>query len=221
MRTLVVVNGEQDWPRYLPGCTVHHRRLQTSHWLFHNGQLWVFDASGSIREAGLPVPEMTVALGEGMLDRFEPALPTVVKMGNYHGGYGKARPRDAEEWADVKDLAFAVEDYVTVEPYIAYARDIRCLTVGERMWAMARRGRFWKANTATEHHEMVAVPDTLRAYTTRAMEHLQADVLGLDFLETADGTYILLESNDTPGLAGFPEEARLAMASLVRDKINA
>ncbi len=48
-----------------------------------------------------------------------------------------------------------------------------------------------------------------------------ADVLGLDFLETADGSYILLESNDTPGLAGFPEEARLAVASLVRDKIDA
>lgn len=177
MQTLVVINGEQDWPGYFPGCTVHYRRLQTSRWLYHNGQLWVFDVAGSVRvdavlwrvgairphpghrtvlelirharvpcinsaavllrgydrlsmlnelrEAGLPVAEMTVALGEGLLDRFEPGLPAVVKVGNYHGGYGKARPRDAEEWADVKDLTFATEDYVTVEPYVAYARDIR------------------------------------------------------------------------------------------------
>jgi len=188
---------------------VHHRRLQTSRWLYHDDQLWVFDATGSVRveavpwrvgairphpghrtvlelirrarvpcvnpaavllrgydrlsmlnelrEAGLPVPTMTIALGEERLDRFEPPLPAVVKVGNYHGGYGKARPRDAEEWANVKDLSFATEEYVTVEPYIAYTRDIRCLAVGEQLWAMARRGRFWKANTATEHYEMIQV----------------------------------------------------------------
>lgn len=173
-----------------------------------------------LREAGLPVAEMTVALGEGMLDRFEPGLPAVVKVGNYHGGYGKARPRDAEEWADVKDLTFAVEDYVTVEPYVAYARDIRCLAVGEQMWAMARRGRFWKANTATEHYEMVPVPEPLRDYTVRAMEHFHADVLGLDFLETVGNGYVLLESNDTPGLAGFPAETRMAMATVMRGKLE-
>jgi hypothetical protein len=39
MRTLVVVNGEQDWPRYLPGCTLHHGRLQTSRWLYDDDQL--------------------------------------------------------------------------------------------------------------------------------------------------------------------------------------
>jgi len=272
-RTLVVVNGEQDWGDYLPGCTVHYRQLQTSRWLYHQGALWVFDRSGSVRvdavlwrigairphpghravlelirlagvpcvnpatvllrgydrlsmlndlrEAGLPVPEMTVALGDGMLDRFEPVLPCVVKVGNYHGGYGKARPRDAEQWADVRDLIFATEDYVTIEPYVEYARGIRCLAVGGRIWAMSRRGRFWKVNTATEHYEMIPMPGLLRDHTTRAMAHLRADVLGLDFLETADGAYILLESNDTPGLSGFPEEVRLAVAALVRARLDA
>ncbi len=63
--------------------------------------------------------------------------------------------------------------------------------------------------------------DVLRAYTTRAMEHLGADLLGLDFLETPDGAHILLESNDTPGLAGFPEAARRAVAAVVRRQIEA
>jgi len=258
---------------FLAAPSVYHRRLQTSRWLYHDEQLWVFDASGSLRveavlwrvgairphpshrtvlelirgagiacvnpaavllrgydrlsmlnelrEAGLPTPKMTVALGEGLLDRLDPDLPSVVKVGNYHRGYGKARPRDAEEWADVKDLTFAIEDYVTVEPYIRYVRDIRCLAVGDEMWAMARRGRFWKANAATTHYEMMPVPALVRAYTVRAMAHFRADLLGLDFLETVEGDYTLLESNDTPGLAGFPEEVRLALAALMRRKIEA
>jgi ribosomal protein S6--L-glutamate ligase len=173
-----------------------------------------------LQEAGLPLLEMTAALGEGMLDRFEPDLPAVVKVGNYHGGYGKARPREAEEWADIKDVAFTIEDYVTVEPYVAYVRDIRCLAVGEQVWAMARRGRFWKANTTTEHYELVPVPPVLHDYTRQAMDHFQADILGLDFLETAEHDYVLLESNDTPGLAGFPEETRVAVARAVRGKLD-
>ena len=47
-----------------------------------------------------------------------------------------------------------------------------------------------------------------------AMAHLGADILGLDFLETRDG-WVLLECNDTPGLSGFPEEVRIALASLL------
>ena len=171
-----------------------------------------------LREANLPVIDLSVALGDGMLDRFEPAFPAVVKVGNFHGGYGKARPRDAEEWADVKDLVFAAEEYATVEPYIEYVRDIRCLAIGEQMWAMTRRGRFWKANTATQHYALLSVPEAVGDYTMRAMAHFHADMLGLDFLETVEGTYLVLESNDVPGLSGFPEEVRMAVARLVRQK---
>lgn len=272
MQTVLVVNGEQDWSRYLPGYVVHYRRLQTSQWLLLNDQLWVFDRSGSVRvdavlwrvgairpqpghrtvlelirrahvpctnsasvllrgydrlsmlnelrEAGLPVIEMSIALGDGVLDRIVPTFPAVVKVGNLHGGYGKARPRDAEQWADVKDLAFAAEDYVTVEPYIDYVNDIRCLAIGEQLWAMARRGRFWKANTETEHYELIDVPKFVRDCTMRAMAHFHADILGLDYIETADGTYLLLESNDTPGLSGFPDEVRTAVGQVVRHKIE-
>lgn len=51
-----------------------------------------------------------------------------------------------------------------------------------------------------------------------AMAHFKADVLGLDFLQTRDENYHLLESNDTPGLSGFPDEVRKAVARQVRKK---
>jgi len=174
-----------------------------------------------LREAGLPVHPCAVALGERALDRLRPDPPAVLKVGNFHGGYGKARAADEAGWAEAKDMAFLSEEYATVEPYIDYARDIRCLAVGDELWAMARRGALWKVNVRTASHELIAVPPPLAEYTRRAMAHLGADVLGLDFLETREGAYVLLESNDVPGFSGFPREVRLAVARRLRERVEA
>jgi ribosomal protein S6--L-glutamate ligase len=174
-----------------------------------------------LRAAGLPVQPCSVAVGERVLERLAPDLPAVVKVGNYHGGLGKARAADEEQWVDIRDLTFATEDYFTIEPYIAYDRDLRCLAVGDEMWAMARRGVSWKVNVQTAGYELIPVPDELRGHTERALAHFGADVLGLDFLQMRDGAYVLLESNDTPGFSGFPAEVRVAVARRLRDKLEA
>ncbi len=183
-----------------------------------------FDRLGmlnELREAGLPVINCSVAVGDSTLDRIIPTLPAVIKAGNYHGGLGKARPVDEEQWNELRDLLFATEDYFTIEPYIDYVRDIRCLIAGDRLWAMARRGVAWKANVRTASYELITVPDEIGEYTALAQRHLGADVLGLDFLETLDGRFVLLESNDVPGLSGFPDDVRQAIALRLRIRMEA
>lgn len=174
-----------------------------------------------LRAAQLPMLDFSVALGERVLDLVEPDLPAVVKVGNYHGGFGKARAATPEQWADIVDLTFISDEYVTVEPYIAYVQDIRCLAIGDQLWAMARKGVGWKVNSETASYDLIAVPPVLADYTKRAMQHFGADILGLDFLQTADGAYVVLESNDIPGLDGFPESVRIAVANRVREKVAA
>jgi ribosomal protein S6--L-glutamate ligase len=165
-----------------------------------------------LREAGLPVVSCDVAIGDHMARRLGRNFPVVVKVGNHHAGLGKARVENAEAWPDIADLIFAADEYVTAEPFIEYQRDIRCLAVGDEMWAMTREGTSWKANVDTRKHRLVEPPEELTTWTRKAMQHLGADALGLDFLETRDGTWVLLESNDTPGLSGFPDRARAALA---------
>lgn len=183
MKTVLVVNGEQDWQAFFPGLVVRSCRLQASQWLYQDGILWLFDGAGSVRVdavlwrlgavkphpnhravlelirlaqvpcvnsasvllrgydrlsmlnelhmAGLPLLPMTIGIGDHVLNRIQPPLPVVVKVGNFHGGFGKARPMDASAWDDLKDVVFITDDYVTVEPYIDYVRDIRCLAVGD------------------------------------------------------------------------------------------
>ncbi len=173
-----------------------------------------------LREAGLPVQSFSVALGEGMLDLLEPDLSAVLKVGNFHGGFGKMRIENTAQWADARDMAFITSDYATLEPYINYVRDIRCLAMGEQIWAMERRGVTWKANTRTEEYRIIPAPNQIADATRKAVAHLQADVLALDFLERGDGSYVLLESNDIPGFSGFPPEVREAVALRLRTKLE-
>jgi ribosomal protein S6--L-glutamate ligase len=173
-----------------------------------------------LREAGLPVQTFSVALGERMLDLLHPNFPAVLKVGNFHGGFGKIRVANEVQWADARDMAFVTSEYATLESYIDYTRDIRCLAVGDQVWAMARRGVTWKANTQTQEYQMILAPPQLEAWTRQARNHLQADVLALDFLEKTDGSYVLLESNDIPGFSGFPTNVREAVAAQFYKKLE-
>jgi ribosomal protein S6--L-glutamate ligase len=173
-----------------------------------------------MRDAGLPIIQFSAAVGEQILDKLDPELPAVIKIGNYHAGFGKTKIADTQQWQDVKDLSFVSEDYVTIEPFIDYIADIRCLAICDQMWAMTRRSSGWKANTGAISYELIKVPALLEEYTSRAMAHLGADILGLDFLQDQQGNYFLLESNDIPGLSGFPEGALTAVARCMRQKMG-
>ena len=168
-----------------------------------------------LKEAGLPVIPFDCFVGESALDVIQPELPAVLKVGNLHGGAGKARALDPSHWEACASLATTTNDYATIEPFIDYTRDVRCLAVGEQMWAMDRRSSGWRANVDTSSYEVIEPPAELRRWTRQAMEHLQADVLGLDFLEAVDGSWVLLESNDIPGVRGFPEDVPAAIARRV------
>ena len=69
--------------------------------------------------------------------------------------------------------------------------------------------------------EINPVPEVLKEYTIKTMSHLKAEILGLDFLETKEGSYIMLEANDIPGLDGFPDDTRHAVADGLRRQMAA
>lgn len=71
-------------------------------------------------------------------------------------------------------------------------------------------------NRGTTTPVLIEPPNNLETWTRKAAQHLEADVLGLDFIQAQDGTWHLLECNDIPGLEGFPEVARQTIASIFR-----
>ncbi len=168
-----------------------------------------------LKAAGLPIVPFDAAVGDGLIRKHGVALPFVLKVGSHHGGYGKVRVTDEAQWGETADLVSAADDYATAEPWIPHVRDVRCLAVGGQLWAMERRGRSWRANVDTVVARVIEPPPALAELTVRACGHLGVDVIALDALEREDGTFVVLESNETPGFAGFPEVVRDAAASLL------
>lgn len=176
--------------------------------------------SNEMKMLGIPQVEQTIATGTNALKLMSPKLPCVIKIGNYHAGYGKMRIETAEQLADARDISFVADDYITVEPFIDYERDIRCLVIDENLWAMERRGQTWKANTETISFKIIDVPAEIEKYSAAARDHLGANVLGLDFLETKDGDFLLLETNDVPGLSGFADSAKYLLAKRIEEMVK-
>ncbi len=172
----------------------------------------------NLKELGLPVVPFTGVVGSLLASQLSPPLPSVIKVGSYHAGYGKMKLDTIDQWQDMTDFVFATDGYFTIEPYIEYKRDIRCLAVGERIWAIARNGSRWKTNSGIVDTHAISAPDRLYDYTKRVVDFLNADIIAIDFLETHEGEYIVLESNSVPGISGFPEAVVNAIVDRVKLK---
>jgi ribosomal protein S6--L-glutamate ligase len=174
-----------------------------------------------LRECDLPIIPFTGLVGDVLMSQIPPQIPSVIKIGTHHAGYGKMRLTTLEQWQDMMDVVVAANTYFTIEPYIDYVQDIRMMAVGEQIWALARKGSRWKANAGLVDSHLIAAPDILYDYTNRVMQYLKADLLALDILETAEGSYYVLESNAVPGLGSFPEAVIEAIANRLKAKIDA
>ena len=173
-----------------------------------------------LRRGGLPVVEQELWVGRLV----EPTPPIgrhgVIKVGNYHMGFGKGLARTEAQWRDLVDVAIVANDFIAVEPHLSYVNDVRCLVVGERIVGVERVPRSWKANdNPIEVRDFTLNPE-LKGYIRRAVHLLQADVVGLDFLRLDTGQWILLEANLSPGLStANGDSLRSELFELVRRRV--
>ena len=172
----------------------------------------------TLKKLGLPVIEFNTATTTFQLKNLEMTFPFVVKVGNHHGGYGKSLVSTEEQWEELKDLLFIHQDYVTVEKFIDYQYDIRYLAVNDKVWAMKRRGKYWKANSLTQEYQIIEPEDEWIEKVKLLQQYISADIVAIDVLETKNGEKIILEYNDIPGLSGFPEDTKLELSHLVKNK---
>ncbi len=172
----------------------------------------------TLKKLGLPVIDFNTATNTAQLKNLKMEFPFVVKVGNHHGGYGKSLVSTEEQWEELKDLLFIHQDYVTGEKFINYQYDIRYLAVHDKVWAMKRKGKYWKANSLTQEYQMTKPEKEWTEKVKLLQHHVKADIVAIDVLETENGERIILEYNDIPGLSGFPEDTRLELSNIVKSK---
>ncbi len=154
-----------------------------------------------LKNGGLPTVPAYYFLGSSGIGYFHtPTLPCVLKLGNWHMGYGKVKASTRESWSDAADLPFIVRGSVAVEPFLDYQRDLRVLLLGDTVVGFERIPSQWRANVCPAEGRFVDVPDDLLQQSRKARSILGADVLGVDWVQLKDGNWVLLEANLAPGL---------------------
>jgi len=154
-----------------------------------------------LRKAGLPVIPSNFIFGVNAYSYFfEPELPAVLKVGNWHMGFGKAKAESTAAWLDAVDMAAVTEDYVGIEPFVDYVSDLRVLVVGDNVFGIQRKAAQWKSNVNPIELNMVEVPDELVRLSTLAATALGVQVVGMDWLQHQSGKWFAIEANVVPGL---------------------
>jgi len=172
-----------------------------------------------LKKIDLPVIDFNVVTKSTHLKNMEINFPFVVKVGNYHGGFGKVLIEDEKKWQDIKDLLFVTEDYITIEPFIPYVRDIRYIVVNDKVMAMSRKGKFWKANVETTDYIQIEPKEELIDSLKKLQREIKADILAIDILEEEDGKLHIVEYNDIPGLSGFKDELKYELIKILKRKL--
>jgi ribosomal protein S6--L-glutamate ligase len=155
----------------------------------------------AMKKAGLPVIDAEWLIGQLALNYFyEPPYPSVIKVGDWHGGMGKMRIKNKGDYIDASDMACVTEDCIGFEPLLDYQNDIRCLLVGDLVSGIERHATTWKSNVSPSKIVEIEVPKNIEILTRTAAKAMGADILGVDWLELTSGKWVALEANLCPGL---------------------
>lgn len=131
----------------------------------------------------------------------EPAkFPAVFKTGDFHCGFGKVKLRNTEILADINDYSALLDDYITIEDYIDYKKDIRCLIIDNEALYVEKKSSNWKANVNPFSVEIVPTVHQINELSFKIKDLLGVNIVGIDWLQKSDGEWIVLETNLVPDL---------------------
>ncbi|XP_034940888.1 synapsin [Chelonus insularis] len=154
-----------------------------------------------------------------------PRYPVVVKLGHAHGGVGKARAENNQEFADIASLAALTTAYITAEPYIDTKYDVHVQKIGNNYKAFMRKSISgnWKSNTGSAMLEQLAVTERHRSWIDHVAQLFGGlDICAIELLVAKDGREYIIEVNDSAlSLMGdSQEEDRRQIADLVTAKMQ-
>ncbi|WNI32330.1 RimK family alpha-L-glutamate ligase [Streptomyces sp. ITFR-6] len=156
----------------------------------------------ALHHAGLPIPATAIALdaASGGAAVAEVGFPAVVKPVVGSWGRGLAKVNDADAAEAVFGLRDQLPSPVQKLPYtqeFVRGRDIRVLVVGGRaVAAIERAGEHWVRNTARGGQARACVLDPgLTELAEGAAAAVGGGILGVDLLETDQGSRLVIEVN--------------------------
>ena len=154
-------------------------------------------------------------------------FPAVAKVGHAHAGYGKMKIRDHHDFDDFRSVMALTGSYVTAEPFLDGAYDLRIQKIGSHIRAFKRESMCgsWKTNMGSSHVEEIEVTQQFQVWAERASEMFGGlDICTVDALHDSNtGQDVIMEVNGTA--SGFcparEEEDNRHVRDLVIAKMGA
>lgn len=156
-------------------------------------------SDGAVAENGLPLIKQNFYSSHRSL-QFTPPFPVVVKVGDVHAGFGKAKVCDHHRLADLTSIIALHGDHCSVESFVDSDYEIRIQKIGSHYRAYKRYtlGE-WKGNVGSSVLEDVDMTDDFKRWADAAGTLFGGmDILAVDAIhDKKNDQFHILEVNDT------------------------
>lgn len=150
------------------------------------------------------------------------SYPVVIKTAHGHGGTDVHLTHSEDEAENL--IAHYKDEPLVVQPYIEHgATDVRLYVIGHEVVGGVKRIGVdsFKANVALGGKaERFDPPAPLRRFAEKIAKALKSDYIGVDFLQNAEGVWLLNEIEDPVGARSLYETSELNVAQEVMRHIQ-
>nr|AID23654.1 synapsin [Hofstenia miamia] len=154
-----------------------------------------------------------------------PKFPVVMKIGHAHGGVGKIKVENHENFQDLTGVVGMCHSYCTTEPLIPSKFDFRVQKIGSnfKVYMRTSSSPSWKSHMGAATVEQVNMNDTFKLWMDNVSELFEGlDICAITAVRGKDNRDYIIEMNDCcmPLIGDKVEEDRRLIAELICRKME-
>lgn len=159
-----------------------------------------------LSQGSIPIPKSSLAiLAETAVSVTNKiGFPVIIKLLSGFGGRGVMLAQNEKELKPVLDTLRVFKEFISTQEYFPGTNyDIRCYVIGDNAYGVKRtgEGEDWRSNVSRGGRaEEVKLSEEMKSTSIRVAKLIGAEICAVDFIETEEKEFKLIEVNFAPGI---------------------